>query len=74
MEAPTYNELKTRFEWLELRVTQLETDRESWRNKALLLQRQVKTLEAENRELHERLARSLPLYDPDEFIGSRDNQ
>ncbi len=74
MEAPTNNELKTRLEWLELRVSQLETDRESWRNKALLFQRQVKTLEAENLDLHERLGRSLPLYDPDEIIGSRDNQ
>jgi hypothetical protein len=73
METPTYNELKIKLEWSELRVSQLESDRESWRGKALLLQRQVKTLEAENLELHERLARSLPLYDPDEFIGSRND-
>jgi len=67
MSEPGCNELKTKLEWSELRVNQLETERESWRNKAQLLQMKVKGLEAENLQLRERLARSLPLYDPDEF-------
>ncbi len=71
MSEPGCNELKTKLEWSQLRVTQLETERESWRNKALLLQMKVKGLEAENLQLRERLARSLPLYDPDEFTAPK---
>jgi hypothetical protein len=71
MPQPTYNELVIKLEWSKHQVSQLEAERESWRNKAVLAQRQLNVLEAENLELRQRLAHSLPLYDPDEFIPAR---
>ncbi len=68
MAQPSYNELNEKFEWAKVRVNQLELECESWRNQALLAQAKLRTLENENTQLKEKLAQSLPLYDPDEFL------
>ncbi len=69
MEQATNGELKNQLEWSKLRVSQLEAEVESWRNKALVAQMKVKDLEDENRKLRQKFAHSLPLYDPDDFIA-----
>lgn len=72
MEELSYIEIQTRLSWAMLQVSQVKAECESWRNKALLLQMKAAKLEAENLELRQKLAHSLPLYDPDEFIAAKE--
>jgi hypothetical protein len=72
MEQPTNNERTDRLVWSKEQVNQLEAKCESWRNQALLAQANERALATENFELRQKLAQSLPLYDPDEFVANRE--
>jgi hypothetical protein len=72
MEQPTNNERTDRLVWSKEQVNQLEAKCESWRVQALLAQANERALATENFELRQKLARCLPLYDPDEFVATRE--
>jgi hypothetical protein len=71
MEQLSANELLERLAWAKQQVSQLEAECERWRNQALLAEAKVRNLQDVNLELRQKMAQSLPLYDPDEFIPDR---
>ncbi len=72
MGQPANDELMDKLAWSKERVNQLEAKCESWRNEALLAQANERALTTENCQLRQKLAQSLPLYDPDEFVATRE--
>jgi hypothetical protein len=71
MGQSSVNDRETKVEGLVLRVSELEAELEYWRNKALLFEMKMNALEDRVAALHHKLAQSLPLYDPDEYVETQ---